>query len=566
MKPSANALSLKLRIAIPPFLILIFLLVVALFSSRNLIVLGGVVNDLTDTSDRTISAETTLANLISETQMSVSRYFSQAGHENFEAAMTALGNIEEAMAGRHNQEVTADIGRLKQLTGAAQARFANLAKNKAAFLKAQTNLHLLAAASDKAALILDLMGKVGNDMTAPSPENQKLLAKEFEALTASLPKGDLRFAIEDYWDIWTGYTSVYLKLQKDSTEALSAALQKLYAYQQQSIAQDKEAMQTVKSSTLAKISHANALLITVSISALALGLTLTFLLSRSLNRIMTAITTGIRQSFEEVSAAAMNITTTSQILSDGSSAQAASLEEIAASLEEMTAMTRQSADNAGAADQLMKTTHASVSSGTESMRQLGLSMATITESNEQTFAIIKTIEQIAFQTNLLALNAAVEAARAGEAGAGFAVVAEEVRNLAARSSQAAGETTRLIDDSAGKVHGGNQLASQTSTAYQEIAASSEKIAKMIAEIAVATHEQATGVGTVKSAIVAIDEASQNNAASSEELAAAAETMQSQARMLASYVDELTALMGESAVPSARPTAGRSRSRALLPAS
>lgn len=205
-------------------------------------------------------------------------------------------------------------------------------------------------------------------------------------------------------------------------------------------------------------------------------------------------------------------------------------------------MTRQTSENASTANQLMITTQNSVAHGTESMGQLNESMSAITQANEQTFAIIKTIEQIAFQTNLLALNAAVEAARAGEAGAGFAVVAAEVRSLAGRSSEAAGDTNHLIDDAANKVQGGNLLVKQTSAAYEEIAANSAKIAAMIAEIATAAKEQAVGVGTVKSAIVTIDEVSQNNAASSEELAAAAETMQAQARQLSSYVHELTDLM------------------------
>ena len=545
MKVLPSNLSLKQRIGLPPFLILAFLLIVALFSYRNLVVLGNVVNTLIDKSEQTLSAETAMADLISETQMSVSRYFSQAGQQNFDEAIAALKKIKAVLASKQNQEVITAIDQLEQLTNAAQARFASLAKEKKSFLGAQKSLHILAAKSDNAAVFLELMGKVSNDMSAPSQENQKTLAQEFEALDKSLPKDDLKFALQDYGDIWTGYTSVYLKLKKDTTEALSAALKTLYSYQQQSIKTDKEEMQSIKLSTLQKISRANSLVITVSISALIIGIILTFFLSRSINQTMLNITDGIRQTFEEVSAAGMSVSSASQHLSESTLAQAASLEEIAASLEEITSMTRQSADNAGTVNQLMKTTQNSVNTGTDSMRQLTASMTTITQSNEQTFAIIKNIEQIAFQTNLLALNAAVEAARAGEAGAGFAVVAEEVRSLAARSSQAASETNLLIDDSATKVREGNQLASQTSAAYQDISTNSEKIAKMIAEIAVAANEQATGVGSVKNAIVTIDEASQNNAASSEELAAAAEIMQEQAHQLESYVNELAALMGES---------------------
>lgn len=535
-------LSLKQRIALPPTLVLIFLLVVALFSHHKLVLLGGVVNDLIVKSDATITRETDLANLISETQMSVSRYFNQSGQKNFDNAIASLQKIKTSLASRNNQEVLATIDQLEQLTNAAHVRFASLDKEKTSFLSAQSSLHMMAASSDQASRILELMGKVGNDMTAPTHENQGPLTKEFEDLTGGLPKGDLKFAIEDYWDIWTGYTSVYLKLQQDTSQALTSALSTLYGFQKQSISQSKKEMEDIKLFTLNNISKATLLLTVISATALILGLALIFFLSRSINRIMTAITNGIRQSSEEVSTASLSVTSASQVLSDSSFAQAASLEEISASLEEMHSMTRQTSENASTANQLMITTQNSVANGTESMGQLNGSMSAITQANEQTFAIIKTIEQIAFQTNLLALNAAVEAARAGEAGAGFAVVAAEVRSLAGRSSEAAGDTNRLIDDAANKVQGGNLLVKQTAAAYEEIAANSAKIAAMIAEIATAAKEQAVGVGTVKSAIVTIDEVSQNNAASSEELAAAAETMQAQARKLSSYVHELTDLM------------------------
>jgi methyl-accepting chemotaxis protein len=170
-------------------------------------------------------------------------------------------------------------------------------------------------------------------------------------------------------------------------------------------------------------------------------------------------------------------------------------------------------------------------------------MDSISESNEETQKIIKEIEQIAFQTNLLALNAAVEAARAGEAGAGFAVVAEEVRNLAGRSSEAAGGTNEIIANSTKKIQTGGVMVHETSEAYEDIAESSGKIAHIVSEIAVAANEQATGVENIKEAMIFLDEASQHNAASSEELAASAETMQAQANNLHSFVNELVTLIG-----------------------
>jgi methyl-accepting chemotaxis protein len=120
-------------------------------------------------------------------------------------------------------------------------------------------------------------------------------------------------------------------------------------------------------------------------------------------------------------------------------------------------MTKQNAENAAQADVLMKEANSVVSQADESMKEMTVSMKEISTASEETSKIIKTIDEIAFQTNLLALNAAVEAARAGEAGAGFAVVAEEVRNLAMRSADAAKSTAELIEGTVKKVSDGTQL-------------------------------------------------------------------------------------------------------------
>jgi methyl-accepting chemotaxis protein len=145
------------------------------------------------------------------------------------------------------------------------------------------------------------------------------------------------------------------------------------------------------------------------------------------------------------------------------------------------------------------------------------------------------IDEIARQTNLLALNAAVEAARAGEAGRGFAVVASEVRNLAQRSSQAAKDIKDLITSSNSQVQGGVELVNKAGSALAEIVESINKVAHIVADIATASSEQATGIEQVNKALTQMDEVTQQNSALVEENAATAKTLDQQAHAMSERV-------------------------------
>jgi methyl-accepting chemotaxis protein len=155
-----------------------------------------------------------------------------------------------------------------------------------------------------------------------------------------------------------------------------------------------------------------------------------------------------------------------------------------------------------------------------SVTQLNDSMREITTASEQTQKIVKTIDEIAFQTNLLALNAAVEAARAGEAGAGFAVVADEVRNLAMRAAEAARNSSGMMQDIVTKVRNGEKLVTVTYNAFRQVTDSSEKVMHLMGDIATATDEQSQGIEQINRAVLEMNQVTQENAASAEELASA----------------------------------------------
>ncbi len=247
------------------------------------------------------------------------------------------------------------------------------------------------------------------------------------------------------------------------------------------------------------------------------------------------ILSNVRNTVDEVTRGAMQVSDASTALSQGATQQAASLEEITSSMSEIGSQTRHNAENSNMANALSVEARDSAEKGYKEMMLLNDAMTEISESSKNISKIIKVIDEIAFQTNLLALNAAVEAARAGRHGKGFAVVAEEVRNLAARSATAAKETAELIENSIKTVERGTDLTMKTGDALEEIKNSSVKVADIIGEITTSSNEQAQGISQINEGLTQIDKVTQTNTASAEQSASAAEELSGQAGMLRELV-------------------------------
>jgi methyl-accepting chemotaxis protein len=222
-------------------------------------------------------------------------------------------------------------------------------------------------------------------------------------------------------------------------------------------------------------------------------------------------------------------------LSQRTEQQSSSLEETASSMEQMTSTVRQNADNASEANQLAVAARDQAEKGGTVVGQAVKAMGDINEASKKIADIIGVIDDIAFQTNLLALNAAVEAARAGEQGRGFAVVATEVRSLAGRSATAAKEIKDLIRDSVKKIESGSVLVTNSGQTLEQIVGAVKKVSAIVAEIAAASREQASGIEQVNRAIALMDDMTQQNAALVEQASAGAEALSEQAQYLTKLI-------------------------------
>ena len=302
-------------------------------------------------------------------------------------------------------------------------------------------------------------------------------------------------------------------------------------------------------STTESISEANLTAVSRITQTLVIGSLVALALSIFLAVIITSnVTSQINHIIDILSAGSMEVDEASGMLADasgklaeGATENAASLEETSAALEQLSSMTARNAENSGEANSLMQETQGAVTTALSSMTDLGQAMEGIASSGEKIGRIIKTIDEIAFQTNLLALNAAVEAARAGEAGAGFAVVAEEVRNLAIRSAEAAKNTAQLISFTIQNISSGTSLVETANSNFGSVAEFSQKVAHLLSDVAEASKEQAQGIGQITTAMVQMDKVTQGNAAAAEESASAAADMNRQAGLLLEAVDNLTQL-------------------------
>ncbi len=222
-----------------------------------------------------------------------------------------------------------------------------------------------------------------------------------------------------------------------------------------------------------------------------------------------AVVSRIHLTSNEVHQGATKMNESALDLSSGATEQAATIEEISATVTQVSAQVQ---DNLRLVDQVFdiaKVGEETAVHSNKQMSQMNHAMTEIHKSSENIKKVLKLINDIAFQTNILSLNAAVEAARAGQHGKGFAVIAEDVRNLALKSATAADQTSDMIEEIIDRINRGNSIASETTQSLKKILDGTQETSKLSEQVRHATSEQASAMGQIELSINQISEVVQS---------------------------------------------------------
>ncbi len=273
------------------------------------------------------------------------------------------------------------------------------------------------------------------------------------------------------------------------------------------------------------------------------GLIVRFTIRRSITGPIHRVIDGVQEAADSTAAASAKMAQSGNVLTTGAQQQMAFIEETSSALQEISAISSENADRAKRADDLMRHASAIAGKASQAMQDLSASMDAISQSSHQVSDVLKSIDEIAFHTNILALNAAVEAARAGEAGAGFSVVADEVRSLAKRAADAARRSGDIVEKTLKDVSTGVQLVSAADQAFREVTSSIGEGSTVASQIATGSQEQARGVAQVGEAICRIEKVTQKNVANADETVTAVSTMSEQVEVTRRHIEELIAVVG-----------------------
>ncbi|GBC61561.1 methyl-accepting chemotaxis protein [Desulfonema ishimotonii] len=295
------------------------------------------------------------------------------------------------------------------------------------------------------------------------------------------------------------------------------------------------------SAPLKRIGYVNFM---IAMGAIILSAALIVWLVHTVIRPVSQVVKGLKEIGDDITDASDEVSGSSNSLAESSARQASSVENTSVSLKEMSLIIRKNADNAEHADQIVKNSDQTMVQATRSISELTDSMDDISTASQEIWKIISTIEDIAFQTNLLALNAAVEAARAGEAGAGFGVVAGEVKSLAMRVADSAKNTAAIIKGTVEKIDKGSEIVTDAEESFKNLSESSVRVRRLVSEISDASQEQSRAIDRINSIVSEIESVVRQNSENASASARVSEKMKNRAKVMKTFVYELKRIMGD----------------------
>lgn len=292
------------------------------------------------------------------------------------------------------------------------------------------------------------------------------------------------------------------------------------------------------------IRYMAGIILLILVIVMAMGVRVTQKISNPITRAITRLNTISQQ----VSSASLQVVGSGRDMADNVSAQTSAVQTIRNSLEKIVSNTRQNVENTDAADKLMSKTHQAIFQTDQSINTLDDSMKEITQASQETIKIVESIDRLAFQTRIVALNAAVEAARAGEAGAGFSVIANEIKKLADNSADAARDTSHLIERTIQRVENGARHLCDSKSTFADVLNGVQKTGDVIREISSRSHQQYQEIEQVHGSAVMMDRIIAQNSEKAGESNLAANDMKNQAKQMNTIMIDLVSLVSANKKP------------------